>query len=756
MPSRVCAVVFALLLAVLFTVLSAHCLLAAPVAAKPSDANASQADRRLPAVRATGPIVVDGVIEESAWTDAPVATGFLQSEPHEGEPASEETEARVLYDDEHLYIGAFIHEADAHEILVAELKKDFDIQGSDVFEVVLDTFHDERNGYLFAVNAMGARWDAQMVNEGRDVNGNWDGVWSAQTRIVRGGWTVEIAIPFRTLRFPAAGPGSWGINFLRRIRHKNEDTFWAPIPRIHQITRVSLAGTLDGLQAVRPGRDFRLKPYALGSANRGTEATRTGDMQAGLDAKWGVTTGLTWDFTVNTDFSQVEADEQQVNLTRFNLFFPEKRDFFLENSGVFQFGPGDQRGMLLGGGGGGGGGGRTNSLADNVLFFSRQIGLSSDGDPLPILGGTRLTGHAGQYSIGAMNIQQRARGEFAATNFTAVRLRRNVLANSDVGAMMLNKAAAGGAYNRFAGADANFRFFSNFNVNAYAGKTFSPASVVGTTGSDTIWRGGFAYRGRLVDGRASYSSLGQRFNDELGFIPRTGIDRLDAAYGMHFRPKAVSGWLREIYPHWQMVNITKPGAGAFDSRFIDYHLPFTLQNSTFVETGVNANVEVLTDDFEINPTRGIIVPPGRYEYNEYFILATTDRGKRLSFNARYGAGPFYDGQKQSSAFGGQVRASARLTAGVNWSRNVVDLQNGAYTTDLIASRVNFSFSTRMFLNALLQYNTDANQLSANVRFNVIHRPLSDVFIVYNDRRDSVNGVVLDRALVAKVTYLLAF
>src|SRR5437667_4667935 len=253
---------------------------------------------------------------------------------------------------------------------------------------------------MFAINARGAKWDAQTINEGREINENWDALWEVKARIVETGWYAEIAIPFRTLRFSSADEQTWGVNFQRRIRRRNEDSFWAPLPRIYDLQRVSLAGTLEGLQGARPGNDIRLKPFVLGSAGKSTRADVGTDGNAGLDAKYGVTSSLTWDFTVNTDFSQVEADEQQVNLTRFSLFFPEKRDFFLENSGVFQFGPAPV-----------GVGGRTNALGDNVLFFSRQIGLSSDGEPIPILAGTRLTGRAAGVTIGAMNIQQRRGGK---------------------------------------------------------------------------------------------------------------------------------------------------------------------------------------------------------------------------------------------------------------------------------------------------------------------------------------------------------
>ena len=266
-----------------------------------------------------------------------------------------------------------------------------------------------------------------MANEGRENNSNWDGIWEVSARITEVGWTAEMRIPFRTLKFDRADPQTWGVNFERKIRRLNEDSYWSPLPRIYSIERVSLAGSIEGMRGVRPGRNLRVKPYALGSTNTITGFDTIRDGEAGFDVKYGLTSGTTWDFTVNTDFSQVEADEQQVNLSRFSLFFPEKRDFFLENSGIYQFGGGG------GGGGGGAAGGRQNASQDMRLFFSRRIGLSDAGEAIPILAGTRLTGRMGAYSMGALNIQQREEGRTPSTNFTALRMRRDILANSDIG-----------------------------------------------------------------------------------------------------------------------------------------------------------------------------------------------------------------------------------------------------------------------------------------------------------------------------------
>ncbi|MGE0812227.1 MAG: DUF5916 domain-containing protein [Vicinamibacterales bacterium] len=727
------------------------------LAAGPIDYTTARLERRLVAVRTTTPIVLDGRLDEAVWQTAPPAKDFVQNDPREGEPATFDTEVRMLYDGEHLYIGVFARDDDPSAIIVNELKKDFNTGSSDTFQVVLDTFHDARNGYQFAVNPMGARWDAQMANEGRENNADWDGVWDVATRIAEDGWYAEIRIPFKTLKFSPADDQVWGVNFQRRLRRMNENSHWAPLRRIHQVSRVSMAGTLEGLHGIRPGSNLRIKPYASASAGQaGAGARATGDADGGIDVKYGVTSGLTWDFTVNTDFSQVEADEQQVNLTRFSLFFPEKRDFFLENSGVFQFGSGSQRG-------GGANGGRQNSSQDMILFFSRQIGLSASGDAIPILGGTRLTGRAGAYSIGALNIQQRALKDSASTNFSALRLRRDILASSDVGVMFLDKDRSGPGYNRALGADANFRFFGDLTFNFAAARTYSPDDVLarieasGTKRPSELYtKSAVAYRDAFWELRGSYQTIGHAFNDEMGFVPRFGVNNAEVYVGTHIRPRFASSWLRETFPHIQVETFSGQRGGGLESRYTDWHWPITLQNSTFIEVGTNPNVEVIAEPFTINTRRGISILPGRYEFKEHFILANSNSAARVSTNLRLSTGDFYDGYRRGYNVGLTVRASERLNLSGNVQFNDISLPQGAFTTTLLTGRVNVNFTTRMFLNALLQYNTDARQWSSNVRFNFLHHPLSDFFLVYNERHDTRSGDLINRALIAKLTYLFAF
>ena len=718
-------------------------------AAGQTDLRTARTERRLPAVRATGAIKIDGSLDEPDWDRAPLARGFIQNDPHEGEPATEDTDVRVLYDANNIYFGVFAHDRDPRAILTSELAKDFNRESGDDFEIVLDTFHDQRNGYVFATNAHGAKWDAQMINEGLEVNENWDALWDVSTRIVETGWYAEIAIPFRTLRFRTGEEQTWGINFQRRIRRRNEDSFWAPVPRIYDLQRVSLAGTLEGLQGVRPGNDLRVKPYALGSAGKSTRVEVGTDAEAGLDVKYGVTNGLTWDFTVNTDFSQVEADEQQVNLTRFSLFFPEKRDFFLENSGIFQFGQG--RGVVFSGGGL-----TSGRQTDAILFFSRRIGLSDSGESIPIAGGTRLTGRFGAYSIGAINIQQRDGNSSAATNFSALRLRRNVLSNSDVGLIMLNKDESGPHVNRVVGADANFRFFNSLDLNASVARTMSPAAAAAGTGSASMGNAAFHYRDRRWELQSTYVRIGERFNDEMGFVPRTGVWKFDSTYGARFRPARFSTWLRELFPHLGVTNVSWLNSGQLQSRLIGAHMSINLQDGSSGELGVDPTTENLIVPFQINRRRGITIPVGRYDFNDWHATWRTNASAPFSMNARVDVGDFYDGHRQSYGGGAALRLGGRLNASITESRNQIQLLAGSYTTDLITARVEYGFSTIAFANALIQYNTDAREWTSNLRFNIIHHRLSDFFLVFNERRDSSTGGLLDRALVAKVTQMVAF
>ena len=446
----------------------------------------------------------------------------------------------------------------------------------------------------------------------------------------------------------------------------------------------------------------------------------------------------------------MEADEQQVNLSRFSLLFPEKRDFFLENSGIFQFG------TSFGGGGSSASGGRQNSPQDMRLFFSRQIGLSADGAAIPILGGTRLTGRTGVYSVGVLNIEQREQGKVPATNFTALRAQRDILANSDVGVILLNKDERGAAYNRVAGVDANFRF-GLLSVSAYGVKTITPQAVLAGKGEDFAARGNFNYQSRSWLFRGAYDAIGTRFRDDMGFVPRIGVNHIAGYARWNVRPKWASKLrIREFGPHVHFDSFHRRDDGVLESRYHDSHIVVSMNNSGFFETGVNRNTEDNRAPFTLNGARGVKVQPGRYEFDEYFVLFRSDSARPFSFESRYSDGTLYDGYRRGYTFSPTFKVNEHFNASVGIQINDIDLPVASYVSKLVNTRVNYNFNTRLFLNALVQYNTDSRQWSSNVRFNFIHRPLSDLFLVYNERRLDGSGDLIDRALIAKMTYMVAF
>ncbi len=391
-----------------------------------------------------------------------------------------------------------------------------------------------------------------------------------------------------------------------------------------------------------------------------------------------------------------------------------------------------------------------------IFFFSRQIGLSSSGDAIPLLAGSRITGRVGGWSIGALNIQQREKDASPSTNFTALRLRRDIFANSDVGVMFLNKDPQGRNYNRAFGADANFRFFRDFLVNVAGARSASPVERVPGTGDDWYSKSSFSYRDNFWEFRGMYQTIGARYNDEMGFVPRLNVNNQEWYLGTHIRSKKLPSFIRETFPHIQFENFNKRHNGGLESRYMDWHWPFTFQNSTFLELGANPNVEVIDQRFTINSRRNVYVNPGRYDFKEYFVAMNGNSAAPFYMNFRYGNGEFYDGYRRSYLVGGTFRMNAHLNVSLNDQINDIDLRSGSYVTHLVTGRVNYYFNTKVFVNALVQYNTDTQQWSSNARLDIIHRPLSDIYLVYNERHDSRSGALVSRAVIAKMTYLFAF
>lgn len=689
----------------------------------------SRPKKSMTALFTPSPIRLDAVMDEPIWKEAQPATGFVQREPKEGAPDSEGTEIRAVYDKEALYFGVSAFDREPGKVVINDLIQDFPHTNSDMVSVCLDTFDDDRNAFCFYVNPAGAMKEIQSVDEGRDQNLAWEDVWDAQTAIRPNGWFAEIRIPFKSLRFPIAETQHWGINFMRRIRRKNEQADWSPMPRRFTHTHVSFAGDLRGIEGVRPGRNVKVKPFVTGQLGkiRTDDVDSAGD--AGLDVKYGLTSGLTLDASLNTDFSQAEVDEQQVNLTRFNLFFPEKRDFFLENAGMFLFGQTDER----------------NGEREIIPFFSRRIGLSSTGQPLPILGGARVSGRVGPYSVGMLDMHTRDAALAPASNFAVVRLKRNVLRQSSIGGLWVNRQGAAGDYNRTFGLDANFSFMRKLNISSFLVGTRTPG-LKGDDGAGRLW---MEWKTNQLEARSGYLVIGRNFNAEVGFVPRVGIRKSDSQLGWRSRPK--NPLVREFFPNVRVQYITDPGNRLL-TRITEAEVQGELHDGGSLTVGRRLTFERLDETFRLRRT--ISVPPGDYPFDESYFSFSSNPAAHLSGNAKYTRGDFWNGRRQSWTLGLNYHPHYKFNVSVRYNWDQLRFPKADVTSRLVTLRVNHAFSRKMFLNALIQYNSDLRQVSTNLRFNLIHRPLSDIFVVYNEQRDAFQRGQTDKVLSIKYTHML--
>jgi hypothetical protein len=703
-----------------------------PSTANPIDYATARLERVMHAKRITGRINIDGRLDEPEWEGAQMATDFIQWEPNPGQPATDRTEARFLYDANKLYVGIRAFDDRPDEIVVSELKKDFEANDGDTVGVFIDSLHDRQSGFSFQTNPAGARRDVQVSRDGDQINMDWDGVWEVKTTRDEKGWTAEFEFPFKTLRFADASEQEWGLNLLRRVRHRNQDSMWSPLPRRYRFNRASMAGTLRGLEGIRQGRNLKVKPYAIGSSVTSGANGRKLDGNGGVDVKYGITQSMTLDLTYRTDFSQVEADQEQINLTRFNLLFPEKREFFLENANLFSV-----AGTV--------GGGQQNVIP----FFSRRVGLSPAGTPIPIVGGTRVSGRTGTYDVGLIAMRADSEGETPANTFLAGRLRKNFRNTSSIGAIMTSRdSALARDHNRLLGFDTFVRLSDRLEVTSYWMFTETPER----TGRNEARLLSGAWRDNDLTLRAQYEQAQANFNPEAGFVRRPSETHRSAQAIWRPRPadnRRIRNYILEIESDFYVDDKGEP-----TTREHRGLTGITFQNGSTVSAQLTNTFESLVEPFAIRPT--VVLPTGDYSYQRYQVNLTTDRSRLISANVNANTGSFWNGT--NTAFGGTVefKPSFHLNVDVNFSYNRVDLIEGEFTTPLIGTRVVWGFNSKAFINSFLQYNATTHQFSANTRFNILHRPLSDLFVVYNERRNTVTDALLDRGIVVKFTNMFDF
>jgi len=696
------------------------------------------------AVRATGRIDIDGRLDDAAWAAAQVIDRFIQQTPVTGAAVSERTEVRILYDDENLYIGAEMYDSSPSEIVHTSIQPDPNTAQGDVLGFSLDTFLDGKNGYVFFVNPGGAVRDVQTADDGRVRNLAWDTSWEARTRIHEGGWTVEMRIPWSSLRFKGGLEEQvWGLNIMRRIRRRNEEASWAPLDRRFAIYDVSRSGTLGGLIGIQPGRNLALKPWVLASRPAGSlQSDADSEFSAGADLKYGITPGLTLDLSYNTDFSQVEVDQPQVNLTRFSLFFPEQREFFLENAATFQFG--DQQGM----------GQRAGaSNRDFTLFHSRRIGLTPSGAPLPILGGGRVSGTVGPLSLGLLNMQTRREGSAAAENFTVARVRGAPQRNLRVGGIFVNRTASSSpADNRSYGVDADFTALNSYLlVQSYLAATEGTTADGVSVDRDYASRLSVAWRDPLWEVVTLYRQLGDDFDPRVGFVRRRGVRHVYSTVGL--RPVVAWGPIQEVNPYVETHYFGALGGGT-ETRESTAGLDAEFRDGATLGVNVTDRFENVRRAFS---TGGAAVAAGEYDFREGSVSYGSSGGRALSGRVTVGGGGYYGGDRLS--VGGNVvgrlgyRAFLNLTA----EHNRIELPGQtAVDAAVYSARADYFFSTRFVTSGLFRYDEVSGELVTDLRINWVHAPLSDLYLVLTERRDTNADLVLERLITLKVTRNLPF
>ena len=703
-----------------------------------------------PIIRATRveALTIDGRLDEELYRLVQPVTDFVQSEPNEGEPATEKTEVWIAFDRENFYVAFRNWESRPDRVAAKDMRRDGSIwQGDDIVSFWMDTFHDRRNGVQFTLNSIGGRSDGQTSE--RQYRGDWNAIWEFATGRFEGGWTVEAAIPFKSLRYRQGDDQTWGFNAFRTNRWKNELSFLTPVPRARGqggIQQASLAAQLVGLSAPSGAKNLEIKPYAISNATTQTSVAGNGtdvDGDLGLDVKYGVTQNLTADLTYNTDFAQVEADQQQINLTRFSLFFPEKREFFLENAGTFVFGGVNTNNF---------GGGTSDAP---ILFYSRRIGLEN-GRAVPITAGGRLTGRAGRYAIGVLNVQsgEDDLAQARATNFSVVRLTRDILRKSSIGVMATgrNTADVTAGDSLAYGVDGTFGFYDNLTINTFWARTDTP----GRAGDDVSYRTQLDYAGDRYGVQLEHLAIGDNFNPAVGFIRRDDLRRSFAQ--LRFSPRPRNSRIVRRYVYQASAGYIENGSGLVETREREAEFGLEFQNTDRFNVTYNGTYEFLPAPFRISNT--VTLPVGGYEFNNLAVGFNRAQRRRVSANFAAEYGTFYNGHRTAVSIGsGRASFSPKLAVEPTYSVNRVELLQGSFTTHLVGSRIIWTQTPMMFTSALIQYNSSTQSVSANVRLRWEYRPGSELFVVLNEDRDTRARRfpdVANRALIVKVNRLLRF
>ena len=688
------------------------------------------------------PVLDGNVLGDQLWQALDPLTDMTQTQPHAGSPMSENTEIRVAYTSSVFYVSVVCYDKNPEQLVISDARRDAALDDTDAFLFIVDTYHDRQNGFMFGTNPIGVEYDAQVDNEGQGnfntnrqqggmiggFNLNWDGAWEVHTEVGDYGWSAEFAIPFKTLRFSSGENQVWGVNFRRNIRKTNEIGYWAPLPVQFDLKRLSLAGSIDGLNLRNPG-NLKVIPYVLGDVSKEyetAEAKSEFDAEFGADLKYSVTPSLTLDLTYNTDFAQVEVDDVQINLDRFNLFFPEKRPFFLENAGFFAAG----------------------SPGEVDLFFSRRIGIGPEGQIVPIIGGARLSGAVNKTNLGVLTMftEEVKEDTIQANNFSVARVNQIIGTRSAIGGLFTSRQGMSGLpddENRTYAIDGKWGIGQKALISGFVSKTETP----GITEEDHSYKLQGQYEWNRWSMRAAYTEVGAGFNPEMGFLFRGAFRKPEGFVMYRIRP---NGWfgLLELRPHVSYRSYWRTN-GFLETSFLHIDNHWEWESGLEIHTGVNFTTEGVTQPFEINP--GTFVPAGSYDNAEAQIIFLTNASKPVYISTRHVIGGFFNGDRAANSGTLGVRIGDRFKTEVTVNRNDIRLETGDFSTTLFKNRITYSFTPRIYVQSLIQYNSVSDIWSANMRLHLLRDANTGLFLVYNEAKGG--GIMDNRSFTVKYTHL---
>ncbi len=673
---------------------------------------AAALEAQIRAVYTETPIRLDGILDEEAWKTVEPVTDFTQRELTEGAPATEQTELRIMHDRNNLYIGVICYDREPDKIINKELLWDSMLSGDDYITFILDTYNDKRTGYYFSVNPNGATYDGTFETGDTHANVNWDGIWDTHARITDTGWSCEIVMPFKTLKFPATDTQTWGFNFRRKIRRKNEWVLWKAWKRNEGIMMLSKTGTLTINREIDNGLQLDTKPYLLTGVNKEVNKDPENTFKYGLDLRYGLTSNTTIDITTKTDFAQIESDQDVINLTRYSLRYPEKREFFLENSELFSF----SQGM-------------TN------LFYTRRIGISKDRQAIPILAGAKLAQKSGSFNMGIMSMQTEESGNTPSTNYSVIRVKKDMWEQSHIGFIGTSILDADGHDNQVIGADFVYRTNSflgdrNFEVQSYLTGSFTD----GKAHESMAGRIYVHYPDDLMDTFFVYHALGSGFNPELGFISGKDPGVQQYMFVYDFTPRTAIPGIKKFEFQPLFFNYYTDTKNKLISRTVKFS-PFGIL--TDADDRFSINIENAFDlvDEAYGSLYGSTIPLGGHEWWEYSASLRSSSARPVSFSVTSSVGEFYNGDRENYNTSFTLRPSMRYQISGNMRYNNMKFDNLKMITREYGGRLILNFTSRMSANTFVQYNNESQNVNVNFRFHYIPKIGSDIYIVYNHLMD---------------------